>query len=65
MNSGNYNHTTDQDLLEQFYQSGDNELLGILLQRYTMLLLGVCMKYLKNEEAAKDSVQQVFLKAIT
>ncbi len=29
-----------------------------------MLLLGVCMKYLKNEEDAKDSVQQVFLKVI-
>jgi RNA polymerase sigma factor (sigma-70 family) len=27
-------------------------------------LLGVCMKYLKNEEEAKDAVQQVFLKAI-
>jgi len=39
--------------------------LGILLQRYTMLLLGVCMKYLKNEEDAKDSVQQIFLKVIT
>jgi RNA polymerase sigma-70 factor (ECF subfamily) len=30
-----------------------------------MLLLGVCMKYLKNEEEAKDSVQQIFLKALT
>jgi RNA polymerase sigma factor (sigma-70 family) len=29
-----------------------------------MLLLGVCMKYLKNEEEAKDAVQQVFLKTI-
>ena len=38
----------------------DNKLLGALLQRYTMLLLGVCMKYLKNEEAAKDAIQQVF-----
>jgi len=27
--------------------------------------MGVCMKYLKNEEEAKDSVQQIFLKAIT
>ena len=30
-----------------------------------MLLLGVSMKYLKNEEEAKDCVQQVFLKAIS
>jgi RNA polymerase sigma factor (sigma-70 family) len=30
-----------------------------------MLLFGVCMKYLKNEEEARDAVQQVFLKVIT
>ena len=55
---------TDHDLLEQFYADHDNEWLGILLRRYTLLLLGVCMKYLKNEEEAKDGVQQVFLKVI-
>ncbi len=51
-------------MLSRFYADHDNEWLGILLERYTMLLLGVSMKYLKNEEAAKDAVQQVFLKAI-
>ena len=56
---------TDQDLLEKFRQSTDNSWLGILLERYTLLLFGVCMKYLKNEEEAKDAVQQIFLKALT
>jgi RNA polymerase sigma-70 factor (ECF subfamily) len=56
---------TDQQLLERFYDDHDNQWLGILLERYTLLLLGVCMKYLKNEEQAKDSVQQIFLKVIT
>lgn len=51
-------------MLQQFYSDQDNEWLGILLQRYTLLLLGVCMKYLKNEEEARDSVQQIFLKVI-
>ena len=64
MNGDKYNHITDQELLEKFHADHDNEWLGILLQRYTLLLLGVCMKYLKNEEEAKDSVQQVFLKVI-
>ncbi len=59
-----YEHLTDQELLEQFHSDHDNEWLGILLQRYTLLLLGVSMKYLKNEEEAKDSVQQIFLKVI-
>lgn len=60
-----YAHISDQELLEKFKKDADSLWLGILLQRYTLLLLGVCMKYLKEEEAAKDAVQQVFLKAIT
>jgi RNA polymerase sigma factor (sigma-70 family) len=65
VNPERYNHIADSELLEEFYTTRNNELLGALLQRYTLLLLGVCMKYLKNEDEAKDSVQQVFLKAIT
>ena len=64
MKADKYHHITDQELLEKFYADHNNEWLGILLQRYTLLLLGVSMKYLKNEEEAKDSVQQIFLKVI-
>jgi len=64
VNTGKYEHLSDQELLAKFHADHNNEWLGVLLQRYTLLLLGVCMKYLKNEEEAKDSVQQVFLKAI-
>ncbi|MEI9934945.1 MAG: sigma-70 family RNA polymerase sigma factor [Ferruginibacter sp.] len=65
MNTDKYKHIDDNQLLQQFYADKNNEWLGILLQRYTLLLLGVCMKYLKNEEEAKDAVQQIFLKTIT
>ncbi len=65
MNPDKHEEISDQQLLENFYRDRNNEWLGILLQRYTLLLLGVCMKYLKNEEDARDSVQQIFLKSIT
>ena len=65
MNIDKYKHISDQELLENFYTTHDAEWLGILLPRYTLLLLGVCMKYLKNEEEARDCVQQIFLKVIT
>ncbi len=65
MNRKQYDHISEQELLESFYSDRNNEWLGILLQRYTLLLFGVCMKYLKNEEEARDAVQQVFLKVIT
>ena len=64
MNKGKFDHITDQELLEKFTAERNNEWLGILLERYTLLLLGVCMKYLKNEDDARDSVQQIFLKVI-
>lgn len=64
MKSAAFNHITDNDLLKKYQSDLNKEWLGILLQRYTLLLLGVCMKYLKNEEEAKDAVQQIFLKAL-
>lgn len=58
-------HMTDQELLNHYYADGNTRWLGLLLNRYTLLLLGVSMKYLKDEEEAKDAVQFVFLKALT
>ena len=60
-----YKHIDDEGLLAYYRADGNSDWLGILLERYTLLLFGVCMKYLKNEEQAKDTVQQVFLKALS
>lgn len=65
MKPGSYDHMTDAELLELYRKDGNKEWLGILLKRYTLLLLGVCMKYLKNSHEAHDSVQQIFLKVLT
>ena len=65
MNKDRFSHLSDQELLKRFYDDHNNDWLGALLERYVLLLFGVCMKYLKNEEEAKDGVQQIFLKAIT
>jgi RNA polymerase sigma-70 factor (ECF subfamily) len=59
-----YQDISDKDLLQRFWQTQNNEWLGIILQRYTLLLFGVCMKYLKDENDARDCVQQIFLKVI-
>ncbi|MEO6453159.1 MAG: sigma-70 family RNA polymerase sigma factor [Ginsengibacter sp.] len=64
MHTHKFHDISDLELLEKFYNDHNNDWLGILLPRYTLLLLGVCMKYLKNEDDAKDAVQQIFLKTI-
>ncbi len=56
---------TDAQLLQNYAADGNSKWMGILLERYTLLLFGLCMKYLKNEEEAKDAVQQIFLKVLS
>ncbi len=56
---------TDEELLSAFRKSHNNKWLGLLLQRYTSLLFGVALKYLKDTALAEDAVQQVFLKVLT
>jgi RNA polymerase sigma factor (sigma-70 family) len=63
--AGRSDHMTDSELLELYYADKDPEWVGRLLERYTLLLLGVCMKYVKDENEAKDCVQQIFLKVLT
>ena len=58
-------HLSDEELLHSYRRSGDNVWLGHLLQRYTTLLLGVGLKYLKDKALAEDAVQQVFMKALS
>src|SRR5215204_7575482 len=65
MKPNRYDHISDNELLDFYYADKNQEWIGILLERYTLLLLGVCMKYLKDENEAKDCVQQVFLKVLT
>ena len=50
----------DKDLAERFRSTGDMEVLAVLFQRYMDLLYGVCLKYLKNPEPARDAVMQIF-----
>lgn len=61
--SNRYDHISDAELLALYEKDRNQEWIGILLERYTLLLLGVCMKYLKNEHEARDCVQQVFFES--
>ena len=51
---------TDKELVDQYKETGDLRLLGELYQRYMDLVYGVCLKYFKDQELAKDGVMQVF-----
>jgi len=58
----NYLLISDQELLDSFYKQNDKKALAHLYIRYTSSQFGICMKYLKDKEAAKDMIQDIFEK---
>ena len=51
---------SDAELIALYKQAGDLTVLAELYQHYMELVYGVCLKYLKDPEAAKDSVMLIF-----
>lgn len=58
------NQLSDGALLARYGKSKDLEDLAELFNRYTHLIYGVCLKYLKNKEDSQDAVMQIFEKLI-
>lgn len=56
---------TDRELVEQYRNDRDMEALGELYNRYMELIYGVCLKYLKEPEEAKDCVLNIFEELVT
>ncbi len=52
----------DFHLIERFRSRDDQDALGELFSRYSALVYGVCLKYLKDRDDAKDAVMQIFEK---
>ncbi len=52
----------DEELIHLYKTKKSAEVFGILYDRYSHLVYGVCLKYLKNTENAKDAMMQIFEK---
>lgn len=50
----------DAELVEQYKSGADVNVLGELYGRYMELVYGVCLKYFKEPEEAKDAVINIF-----
>jgi len=56
----NPDEADDNALLNSYRKSGDLAVLGHLFEKYVSLVYGVCLKYLKDEDEAKDAVMGIF-----
>ncbi|QMU29275.1 RNA polymerase sigma factor [Adhaeribacter radiodurans] len=50
----------DEELIRLYQQTKDSNYVGELYRRYTHLVYGVCLKYLKDPEESKDAVMHIF-----
>lgn len=57
-----YNQYSDNELITEYKNTQNNLFVGILYKRYAHLVLGLSLKYLKDEDEAKDAVMQIFEK---
>ena len=57
-----YNQYSDLELIAEYKNTENKLFIGILYKRYSHLVLGLSLKYLKNEDEAKDAVMQIFEK---
>jgi len=53
---------TDNELILLYKEKGDLAIVGELFMRYSSLVYGVCLKYLKDRDEAKDMAMQMFEK---
>ncbi len=59
-----FDNYDDSELIALYKQSSDNNFIGVLYNRYSHLIFGVCMKYLKNEQDAQDAFILIFEKIL-
>ena len=57
-----YQHMSDEEVVNNYRLSSDKQLVGILFERYSPLVFGVCLKYLRNKDESRDMVVNIFEK---
>ena len=55
-----YKLKTDEELVDLFKNDRSSLCIAILYERYSHLVMGTCLKYLKNEVESQDITMQIF-----
>jgi len=56
---------SDAELISLYKKSGNQAIIGELYERYIHLVFGVCLKYLKHHENARDASVEIFEQLLT
>ncbi|HHS95870.1 MAG TPA: sigma-70 family RNA polymerase sigma factor [Phaeodactylibacter sp.] len=55
---------TDERLFMKFQKTQDRRFFSVLYKRYSHLVFGVCLRYLKNKEESRDMAMNIFEKIL-
>ncbi len=55
-----YPDLTDEEMVVLVQDKKDMEILGSLYNRYLLMMMGLCLKYLNHQDAAEDAVMEIF-----
>jgi len=56
---------SDENLVINYQNTKNNLVVGELFKRHSLMCYAVCMKYLKNDDAANDATMNIFEKLFT
>ena len=59
------NTASDEELVLNYFNSGDKKYVGELFEKHVKTVFGVCLFYFRDKDMAKDAVMQIFEKLIT
>jgi RNA polymerase sigma factor (sigma-70 family) len=54
----------DHELVALYKTNKDGAIVGILFERHTLMVFGICMKYLRDQDEAQDAVMLIFEKLL-
>lgn len=60
--AADYKKLTDEELVHRFVQRKENIALNYLFERYGHIVFGICLKYMDDGLAAKNAVEDIFIK---
>jgi len=64
VSTAEYRKLSDEELIHRFAFRQDKLAASYLFDRYGHLIFGICLKYFKDTESAKELTQQIFIKLL-
>lgn len=56
---------SDLELVNEYKQTSNKQFVGALFERYSTMVVAICMKYLQDREESKDATMHIFEKLMS